>query len=69
MCDYEQLSVVATLRGEPIDGLAMCAFPTRQILSERFFNDDDARREVAGDVASFADTARSLPRVVLQQVV
>lgn len=69
MSDYEQLSVVATLHGPPIDGLAMCAFPSREILSERFFNDEQAKADVTADVARFADTRRSLPRVVLQQAV
>lgn len=67
MCDYTQLSVVETLHGQELDGIAMCAFPTRQILSERFFNDDEAKAAIIADVASFSDTAASPPRVVLQQ--
>lgn len=69
MCDYEQLSVVHTFAGAQLDGMAMCAFPTRQELSDRFFNDDEARRRVIADVSTFADTSESLPRVVLEQVV
>ena len=32
-----------------------------------FFNDDDAKAAIIADVASFADTRASLPRVVLTQ--
>jgi hypothetical protein len=67
MCDYEQLSILATLQGTPLDGVAMCAFPDRSTLSTDFFNDDDAKAAIIADVASFADTRASLPRVVLTQ--
>lgn len=67
MCDYEQLSIVATLRGETLDGVAMCAFDTRDDLSKRFFNDDAAKKDIIADVSTFADTRQSLPRVVLTQ--
>lgn len=67
MCDYEQLAVVATLAGDPIDGLALCAFESRRDLSDRFFNDDESRAEILADIRSFADMKRSLPRVVLSQ--
>jgi len=68
MCDYHQLSVVETLHGQPLDGIAMCAFETRQDLSEKFFNDDDARAAIIADVMIFSDASASPPRVVLQQV-
>ena len=68
MCDYTQLSVVATLSGVEIDGLAMCAFDNRTDLREKFFNDDEAKAAIIADVAAFADTRASLPRVVLTQV-
>jgi len=68
MCDYEQLSVVATLAGEPLDGLAMCGFLSRSELSERFFNDDASRERILADVRTFADMTTSWPRVVLRQV-
>ncbi len=67
MCDYEQLSVTATLHGPELDGVAMCAFPDRQTLSEKFFNDDEAKAAIIADVASFADTRASWPRVVLTE--
>lgn len=69
MCDYEQLSVLHTFAGPQLDGMAMCAFASRDELSNRFFNDDAARRRVIADVSTFADTAASLPRVVLEQIV
>ncbi|MDH3682113.1 MAG: EthD domain-containing protein [Acidimicrobiia bacterium] len=69
MCDYSQLSVVATLAGDPLDGLALCAFDSRQSLREKFFNDDDARAVIEADVATFADPANSPRRVVLEQAV
>lgn len=68
MCDYTQLSVVATLSGVPIDGMAMCSFETRQDLSQRFFNDEQAEADVQADVSQFADFSKSLRRVVLNQV-
>lgn len=67
MCDYTQLSVVATLSGMPLDGIAMCAFATREDLSTKFFNDDAARAAVEADVTSFADVRASPRRVVLVQ--
>lgn len=68
MCDYEQLSVVATLSGPAIDGLAMCAFDDRDDLRHKFFNDDEARAAIEADVAQFADVQRSPRRVVLRQI-
>jgi len=65
MCDYTQLSVVARLSGLELDGIALCAFDSRQDLRERFFNDDAARAEIIADVASFADASASPRRVVL----
>lgn len=76
MCDYTQLSVVGTLSplvgsdGSEIevDGIALCAFETREDLSTKFFNDDEAKAAIIADVATFADPARSPRRVVLNQV-
>lgn len=68
MSHYEQLSVVATLHGEPLDGIALCTFPTRQDLSQKFFNDDDAKAAIIADVSTFSDPKASTPRVVLQEV-
>lgn len=65
MCDYTQLSVVGVHQGLELDGIALCAFPNRQDLREKFFNDDEARAEIERDVASFADPKRSPRRVVL----
>ena len=68
MCDYTQLSVVGVLSGTALDGIALCAFDSRQDLGTRFFNDDAARAAIEADVASFADTSRSLRRVVLTEL-
>ncbi|MEM9652818.1 MAG: EthD domain-containing protein [Actinomycetota bacterium] len=65
MCDYTQLSVVATISGQPLDGIALCAFATREDLSKKFFNDDEARATIGADVARFADLRSSIRRVVL----
>ena len=65
MCDYHQLSVVANIAGQPLDGIALCAFPTREDLSKRFFNDEAAKVAVGKDVATFADLRASIRRVVL----
>lgn len=67
MCDYTQLSIVATLQGTPLDGIALCAFDSRQELSDKFFNDDAAKADIIADVSIFADTRASLPRVVLAE--
>lgn len=68
MCDYSQLSVVHTIAGQPLDGIAMCAFSTREDLSTKFFNDDEAKAAIIADVATFSSPAGSPPRVVLQQI-
>ena len=67
MCDYLQLSVIATLHGQPLDGIAMCAFSSRDDLRNKFFNDDAAKAAIIADVAIFSDPGRSPARVVLQQ--
>lgn len=64
MWDYVQLSIVATLAGPPLDGIALCAFPTLADHDERFFNDATSERIIGEDVARFADLRRS-PRPVL----
>ena len=69
MCDYSQLAVVDTIHGQALDGIAMCAFSTRSDLSEKFFNDDEAKRAIIKDVNTFSDAAGSPPRVVLQQLI
>ena len=69
MCDYTQLSIVATISGSELDGVALCAFDTREDLSTRFFNDDAAKAVIQADVVKFADTKNSLRRVILTQEV
>lgn len=69
MCDYTQLSIVDTIVGQELDGIAMCAFSTREDLSTRFFNDDAAKAQIIADVAKFARPKGSPARVVLTQTV
>jgi len=69
MCDYTQLSIVTTISGRPLDGVALCAFANRDDLRERFFNDEAARAAIEADVSGFADIAHSPRRVVLTQPV
>ncbi len=68
MCDYTQLSIVATISGRELDGIALCAFENRDDLSTKFFNDDEAKAAIQADVATFADVRRSPRRVVLTQL-
>ncbi len=65
MCDYTQVSIVAVHAGLAIDGIALCAFDSRDDLRHRFFDDDAARAAIEADVATFADLRRSPRRVVL----
>ncbi|MEM9563474.1 MAG: EthD family reductase [Actinomycetota bacterium] len=65
MCDYTQLSIVAVHHGLALDGIALCAFDSRQDARERFYDDDDARAAIEADVAQFADLRNSPRRVVL----
>lgn len=67
MSDYTQLSIVATLSGKPLDGVAMCAFATRDDMRHRFFDDDAAKAAIEVDVATFANPMGSPRRVVLEQ--
>ena len=67
MCDYTQISIVAVHAGLELDGIALCAFDSRDDLRERFFDDDAAKAAIQADVASFADVRRSPRRVVLAQ--
>lgn len=68
MSSYHQLSVLATLHGRELDGIALCTFANRQDLSDKFFNDDAAKQAIIADVSTFSDAAASTPRVILQQV-
>lgn len=63
MWHYHQVSIDGTLQGEPFDGIALCAFASEQDMSERFFGDDEDRRIIGADVATFADMAASPRRI------
>jgi len=64
MTHYTQLSVVHTLSGMPLDGMALCGFASLQDLRERFYSEPDSRSVIAADVRTFADTRRS-PRALI----
>ena len=68
MWDYVQLSVVETLAGPELDGIALCSFPTLEDHNERFFNDAESRRVISDDVATFADIARSPRPALLSEI-
>ena len=63
MWHYHQISVEDVLAGASFDGVALCAFPSAQEMSERFFGDDEDRAVIAADVARFSDPAASPHRV------
>jgi len=64
MTHYTQLSVVHTLRGMPLDGMALCGFASLQDLRERFYSEPDSRSVITADIRTFADTRRS-PRALI----
>jgi len=64
MTHYTQLSVIHTFFGRQYDGFALCGFRTAVDLRERFYSGPDSRTVIAGDVETFADTARS-PRPLI----
>ncbi|MFT7599917.1 MAG: hypothetical protein ACI8TP_002855 [Acidimicrobiales bacterium] len=64
MWDYVQLSVVKTLEGHELDGIAVCSFPTLADHDERFFNDAESEKIINADVSKFANL-RSSPRPAL----
>lgn len=67
MCDYLQLSIDEVVHGLDLDGIALCAFESRDDVSKKFFNDDAAKAAIIADVVKFSDAASSPARVVLQQ--
>lgn len=67
MWDYTQLSIVATIAGEPYDGFALVAFASITDMRERFFGDDHDRAVILDDIAKFADPDRSPRRVVTSE--
>ncbi|WP_428119353.1 EthD family reductase [Candidatus Poriferisodalis sp.] len=69
MWDYTQLSVVATLSGQPLDGFALVSFSTLEDMRERFFGDDNDREVIRADVAKFADGQRSPRRVITTETI
>lgn len=55
MWDYEQLSVVATLAGEPVDGIAVVQWPTPEDLRDRFVDGPEGGAAIRADAAQMAD--------------
>lgn len=68
MWDYVQLSVVRTLDGPELDGIAVCSFPTLEDHDERFFNDAESERIINADVAKFANLRKSPRPALLTEV-
>jgi hypothetical protein len=68
MWDYVQLSVVRTLSGPELDGIALCLFPTLEDHNERFFNDEESEKIINADVASFADLRKSPRPAILSEL-
>lgn len=67
MTNYRQLNIVHRFNGPEWDGFALCGFDTVEDLRERFFVDDDYRRQVEADVRKFADVKRSPRRVIARE--
>ncbi|MGE0623778.1 MAG: EthD domain-containing protein [Pseudomonadales bacterium] len=67
MTHYTQLSVVHTLAGMPLDGMALCGFASLKDLRERFYSEPDSRGVIAADVQTFADTRRSPRRLIVSE--
>ncbi len=64
MRNYRQLSVLRTLAGMDLNGLALCGMDSADDARNRFFKDEEGRKAIANDVSIFADTAHS-PRRLL----
>lgn len=67
MTHYAQLSVVHTLTGTPLDGIALCGFGSLEDLRERFFSEPDSRSVISADVEKFADMKRSPRRLIVSE--
>lgn len=68
MWDYVQLSIVRTLDGSELDGIALCSFPTLEDHNERFFNDAESEKVINADVAKFADLRKSPRPAILTEL-
>lgn len=64
MTHYYQLAVIERLAGPEWHGFALCCFATEDDLRHRFFNSEEGEREIAADIARFADTRESPRRVI-----
>ena len=64
MTHYYQLAVMHRFSGANWNGLALCCFANEDDLRRKFYNSSEGKRQVAEDVAKFADTKNSPRRVV-----
>ena len=64
MTHYYQLSIQHRFHGAEWNGFALCCFATEEDLRYKFFNSAEGQREIARDVAKFADPSQSPRRVV-----
>lgn len=59
MTHYVQLSIVQTLAGRPLDGIALCGFDSVDDLKNRFYTAPASEQVIAEDIAKFADLKKS----------
>ena len=67
MSFYTQLSVVHVIHGPDWDGIAHCGFDSIEDLRLRFYDSPAGQKEVAKDVAEFADPSRSPRRLICDE--
>lgn len=67
MSFYTQLSVVHVIHGPDWDGFANCGFDSIEDLRLRFYDSPSGQKEVAKDVAEFADPSRSPRRLICDE--
>jgi len=67
MSFYTQLSVIHVIHGPDWDGIAHCGFDNIEDLRLRLYDSPSGQKEVAKDVAKFADTSRSPRRLICDE--
>ncbi len=64
MTHYSQLSVVESLEGPPLDGIALVGFASEADFRHRFYTGTESPAIIAEDTRKFADLANSPRRLV-----
>jgi len=67
MSHYTQLSVVANLTGQVLDGFALCGFDSIEDLRDRFYSGPGSQEAIAADVKHFADLKNSPDRLIARE--